>query len=463
MKTKTFLLFLPAILLTGVISPLAFADSPTSTASSSLSSLTSLPMPVVPPLIAEIQQAKTQLSNITLNHALTPIYRTVKNKKTGKASKIISSYQLGDKDIALAILNPSTNSIITTLGRLNGTDMVFPDPAVNVALTNFNGVNSQFQINQPAGGVVLALKYLISGPSSGSKAAIEDALTPVIYVPYSDALDDPQVNQYGANYLSGVIQKVAVDLATQPSQAVPGETVPQAISPALVKALVYAEHTDTTAVLYGDAQSSLDALNIILAANGPDAYKYSVSNDGFASRGIAQFVKSTYESLVQRHPNAGLDPNYVTGMQDHENSIKAMYLLLDDYAGDVRVKAAQGFASGQIFDYAAAAYNGGTTRVANAVLNYGANWNADRTAEIGGAQASVNSLTAETSVLRAKIRKTTVKKTKTALQSQLAAVQSQLSSANSQLSQLQSSSLRPATLNYLAKIYKVISVFNGQT
>ena len=132
-------------------------------------------------------------------------------------------------------------------------------------------------------------------------------------------------------------------------------------------------------------------MNILLALNGPDTYKYSVSNDGYASRGIAQFVKSTYDSLVKRHPEAFLNPDYVAGMQDHVNSIKAMYLLLDDYAGDVRIKAAQGFVASRVFDYGAASYNGGTTRVAKAVNAFGDSWNEDKSGQINALSAQVTS------------------------------------------------------------------------
>jgi hypothetical protein len=323
-------------------------------------------------------------------------------------------------------------------------------------------VNSRFQINTPANGTVLALKYLISNPDSGSKAAIEKGLSPAVYVPFSQNLNSPDVIAYGQNYLNGVINTVAQQLYGLPSHAMPGETITQAVPPAFIKSLVYAEHSDTTAILSGNAQGALDQMNILLALNGTDTYKYSVSNDGYASRGIAQFVKSTYESLVQRHPEAFLNTDYVAAMQDHVTSIKAMYLLLDDYAGDVRIKANQGFVASRVFDYGAASYNGGVTRVANAVLAFGDTWNQDKSAEINAVQAQVNSLTYDVKNLKAKIKKTSDKKTKASLQSELASNESQLASSSAQLSIFKSSALKNATVNYLAKIYKVIQYFNDQ-
>jgi hypothetical protein len=432
------------------------------TASSTQGSVLGLQAPAIPPIIQEINNAKILLGNITLNHALDAIYKNVKNKKTGKTTKVITKYNLTDKDIALAILDPSTNNIITTVGRLNGTTMAFPDPAVSVKLTKFNGVNSRFEVDQPAGGTVLALKYLISNPDSGSKAAIEAGLSPSIYVPYSQNLNSPDVIAYGQNYLNGVISTVAQQLYGLPSHAIPGETITQAVPPAFIKSLVYAEHSDTTSILNGNAQGALDQMNILLALNGSDTYKYSVSNDGYASRGIAQFVKSTYESLVQRHPEAFLNPDYVAAMQDHITSIKAMYLLLDDYAGDIRVKAPDGFVQSRVFDYGAASYNGGTTRVARAVENFGDSWNQDRSGQINALLTQVAGYKSQVASLKTKIKKTSDKKTKASLQSQLAAAQSSLSASSAQLATLQASSLKNATVNYLAKIYKVIQYFNDQ-
>lgn len=437
------------------------ADAAT-TSTSTQTSVTGLQTPAVPQIIAEIQQAKTLLQNISLNHALSPIYKNVKNKKTGKTVKTLTGYNLTAKDIALAIADANGNIIITK-GMQTGTTMVFNDPAVNVSLTKFNGVNSTFQVNQPAGGTVVALKYLISNPDTGSKTAIEKGLSESLYTPYSSQLSSPEVIAYGAAYLDGVINKVALDLQNIPSTAIPGETITQAIPPAMIKSLIYAEHTDTSKVLKGDVQDTANQLNILFATNLGDTYKYSVSNDGYSSRGIAQFVGSTYLSLVSRHPEAGLISDFVTGMEDHENSIKAMYLLLDDYAGTVRVKATQGFASGQVFEYGAAAYNGGTTRVTNAVNTFGDNWNTDHSGEINTLQAQVNSAQATVTSLKKQVKAAKDKKTKASLNSQLTSAQSQLNDLSGQLSKLQSASLRNVTVNYLTKIYKVIQYFNSQT
>ncbi len=426
----------------------------TTTASSTLPQILGLQTPNTPPIIATVKDAKIKLASITLNHALIPVYKNVKNSARGgsasggkKTEKTITSYKLGDKDIALAIHDPNTNQTILTVGRLNGKKMIFPDPALDVKLITFNGVNSKFQVNSPANGQIVALKYLISPKESGSKKVIEQSLYEATYVPYSQSFNDPAVLAYGSDYLNGIISKVAQDLQNIPSKSVPGKTITEAITPALIKSLVYAEHTDTNKVLKSpDIKSTIDQLNIIFALNEGDAYKYSVSTAD--ARGIAQFISSTYASLVKNHADANLIPDFVTGMSDHENSIKAMYLLLDDYAGTVRVKAQMGFTEGRVFEYGAASYNGGTSRVAKAVNLFGDTWDQDRSGQVSATQSAIINL-------KYKIKKTVDKKTKTSLQTQLA-------EENTKLANLQSGTLRNETVNYLKKIYKVIRYFNSK-
>ncbi|MDE2311519.1 MAG: hypothetical protein KGJ93_00310 [Patescibacteria group bacterium] len=464
MHNKTKIILFSSIIFTFPF--LALADNASTTASTTppatavaTASSTSigLQIPSVPPLIAQIQNAKQLLEAVNLNYAISPVYKKAKaTKKNPKPKAYISSYDLWAKDIALAVLDPATGQIGVTLGMQTVKTMKFADPNYDIKLTYFNGVNSRFAINKPAGGTILALKYLITGPESGNRTAIVNALSPVIYVPYSDQLNNPLVVKYGEDYLNGVIEQAAAELKFLPSQAIPGETLTQAIPPAMIKALIYAEHSD----LSGNAQDGVNRLSILFATNGPDTYKYSVSNDGFASRGIAQFVGSTYTSLVQRHPEAGLMGDFKFGMEDHVNSVKAMFLLLDDYAGSVRQQATSSFLTARVFDYGAAAYNAGTTRVARAVATFGDNWSQDNSAQINGLQSQVNSLNAQVKSLKTQIKKAKDKKSKAALQSQLNSASGELNQITGQLQALQAASLRNTTVNYLQKIYRVIPLFN---
>lgn len=452
MKTK--------ILFTIVFAFLAFfsnsANAQVATTSTStlitIPETTGLETPQVPKLIQQINEAKAQLNNLKLEFNLSPVYK----KNTSKLLR----YELTSKDIALAILNPQTGSISIVVGTQKGKKMTFNSPDAKVTLTFFNGVNSRFKVESPEGGIILALKYLITPKESGSKVAIEEAMYEAIYVPSSSNLNDPEVLKYGAKYLDDLLNNVAKELYGLPSQSVPGITITEAIPPAMIKSLIYAEHTDTAAILNGRTQSAIDQLNILLATNGGDTYKYSVSSAG--ARGIAQFMPGTYGGLVKRHPEAFLIEDFVAGMSDHKNSIKAMYLLLDDYAGTVRVKSKAGFVSSRVFEYGAASYNGGTTRVIRAVDFFGDDWSDDSVNQKNIIQTQVDAINQHIKELKSAISSTKDKTLKADLQTQLKTSQDNLANEKAKLSKISSATLRNETVNYLKKIYKVIQHFNEQ-
>lgn len=413
-----------------------------------------------PVLITQIKQAKQQLEAVKLNYALTPHYKTVKQPRKKPATKqVLTNYTLDIKDIALAVLDPTTGQIKITTAMQRGSNFEFPDKSMVIKKVTFNGVNSRFDVVSPDNYIVLALKYLITPSESGSKAQIENALYPVIYVPYTPELATPEVVAYGQAYMNGVIQKVSTALANVPSQSIPGKTIVQAIPPSIIKALAYAEHTSSANV---QSLGSLNPMNVLLAGNGPDTYKYSVSNDGYFSRGIAQFIPSTYASLVTRHKDLGFIPDFKAGMEDHVNSVKAMYVLLDDYASSIRQKAPQNFMESRVFEYGAAAYNGGVTRIARAVANYGDNWSDDRNGTIQNTQAQLNSVNAQVKQLTAKAKATKDKKAKGALTSQVATLKTQAGGLQSQIDTLTAATLRNETMNYLRKIYSVIHLLNAE-
>lgn len=351
--------------------------------SNSIGALTTAPVVTSaaknPLLIEQIDQAKKILATSSLNYSLVPQYKNTttttgkgKKKKT-ITKKQLTGYVLDRKDIALAILNPVTNQIEVTKGIQTDRDFNFPDINYKIERVRFNGVNTRFKVVNPAGGKVLALKYLITPTESGSKKNITSSLYEAIYVPYSQDLQTPEVSKYGEDYLTRVMNEVYNQLQNYPSQSVAGKTITEAIHPALVKALIYAEHMDTSEFLNNsDTQYLIGKVNMLFAGNGPDTFKYSVSSAGAA--GITQFMPGTYKSLAARHTKANLITDFKDGMRNHVNAVKATYLLLDDYIAAVKARASVYFIPGHAFNYGAAAYNGGTVRVARAAKTFGTYW-----------------------------------------------------------------------------------------
>ena len=117
----------------------------------------------------------------------------------------------------------------------------------------------------------------------------------------------------------------------------------------------------------------------------------------------------------------------------------------------------------RVFEYGAAAYNGGVTRIAKALANYGDNWNSDRGGTIQNTQAQLNSVNAQIKQLTAKAKATKDKKAKAALTSQGATLKTQATGLQSQLDTLTAATLRNETMNYLRKIYSVIHLLNAES
>ncbi len=412
-------------------------------------------------LVQQIKQAKILLQNVNLNYALNPHYKTVKagKGKKAKTKQVLTNYTLDAKDIALAILNPSTGQILVTKGMQQDEDFTFPDQNFDIDLVNFNGVNSQFQVNKPAGGIVIAIKYLVTGPTSGSQSSILSAMDPAVYVPYTSQLNQPDVTAYGQAYLNSQIKEAAAELGNIPSVSQPGETVVQAVKPSLIKALLYAEHMDTTEFIYTpDTQKLIDKVNVLYAGNEGDTFKYSGSSAG--ALGIAQFIPSTYQVIVNSHPDAHLIPAFEDGMRNHVNAIKAEYLLIDDYIAQVHTRIPDQFNPAYAWDYGAASYNGGVGRVAKAVQTYGQNWTADHTAQINSLQASIGAQQGAISQLRSQLKHAKKKADKATLKTQIQAAQVQMSSLQNQLSSVREASLKNETVLYLEKMHKLIQIFN---
>jgi hypothetical protein len=299
------------------------------------------------------------------------------------------------------------------------------------------------------------LKYLITPIENGSKDEIVKSLYEVIYVPYSSKLNQQDVADYGDAYLNNMIKQAESQLMNIPAASQGGKTVPQAISPALVKALIYAEHMDTTEFLSSSNPTPLiNKVNVLFAGNEGDTYKYSVSSAN--ARGISQFIPSTYASLVKRHPEANLTADYVAGMSDHVNAIKATFLLLDDYTASVQNQSAGNFVLASPSEYGVASYNGGVTRIARSIKNFGAQWSDSRSDQINILQAQVTAQENKVNSLTQQIKKAKKKADKDRLTKERQQEQQSLDGLRGQLDTIKASTLRDETIGYVGKIRRLM-------
>jgi hypothetical protein len=362
--------------------------APTSTPSIEPPILTS----TAPLLIQKIQQAKDMLKDLKLDYTVVTKYKTVKKKK------VISGYSTDQESIALAVYDPSADTITIIRGTQHGKKFTFNDPLVSVQASRFNGVNTPFKVTKPAGGIVVALKYLITPLNAPSKKSVLSQLREVIYTPYSEVFNTKEIYDLGAAYVESIIQQAIDQLHDMRSQRSSGLSVAAAVNPALIKSLVYSEHMDQGELVKNpDTQGLINRLNVLFAINDGDTFRYSASTAN--AKGIAQFIPSTYKSLVKRYPEAHLIPDFDQGMEDHENSLVAAFLLFDDYTAGVKRGLSGTFIDSEAPYYGAAAYNGGITRIVRAVKQFGDAWSN------AGNKPKTKALKAETVGYVAKIRK----------------------------------------------------------
>ncbi len=400
-KSTLFFLFIFANI--ALLAPVHAQESATSTPTSTepLTSTSTAPLitlPISTPtsteplLIQKIEQAKELLKDDKLDYTVISKYKIIKKKK------VLAGFTTDHESIIVAVYDPATDTISKVKGEQHITKFTFNDPAVSIQALRFNGVNTPFKVSKPAGGIVVALKYLITPKLAPSKKSLLGELREVVYTPFSESFNTQEFYDYGNDYINGVIKQSIDQLHDMRSQRSSGLSVAAAVNPALIKSLIYSEHMDQGELVKNpDTQGLINRLNVLFAINDGDTFRYSASNAN--AKGIAQFIPSTYKSLVKKYPEAHLIPDFDAGMEDHVNSLTAAFLLFDDYTAGVKRGLGDAFIDSEAPYYGAAAYNGGITRVVRAVKQFGDKWSQ------AGNKPKAKALKAETIGYVAKIRK----------------------------------------------------------
>ena len=296
--------------------------------------------------------------------------KSVKKIKVGKKGKKGQKYktqvtygkpELGEFSILLAVENVPTREIKIVrvhprLGARSESAVIEPGKA--------NGVNTKFTIISQEHQIVLALKRPVR--SSGG-------FTEVVYTPYSEGIDIPVVRKAGLDYLRNVIADAKNDLIRR---RVSPRSCNSFIDNDISVVLAIIEHIDPGKFLSGKytPEKLINETLVILGTNKHNAYRYSRSKAG--AMGLFQFMPGTYRRIANLYPQAGLNRDFVQGMEDHENAAKASFLLFDadmNVLNDTRKQrllddpAALG-------RYLASAYNCGPGRTRGSMNRHGDNW-----------------------------------------------------------------------------------------
>ncbi len=296
--------------------------------------------------------------------------KTVKKIKVGKKGKKGQKYrtqvtygkpELGEFTILLAVENVPTREI--KIVRVHPRLGARSENAV-IEAGKANGVNTKFTIISQEHHIVLALKRPVRS-AGGFKE--------VVYTPYSEGIDIPAVRKAGLDYLRNVISDAKNDLLRR---RVNPRSCNSFIDNDMSLVLAIIEHIDPGKFTSGKytPEKLINETLVILGANKQNAYRYSRSKAG--AMGLFQFMPGTYKRIVNLYPQAGLNRDFVRGMEDHENAAKASFLLFD---ADIYVLSDA--RKQRLFEdppalgrFLASAYNCGPGRTRGSMEKHGENW-----------------------------------------------------------------------------------------
>jgi hypothetical protein len=139
---------------------------------------------------------------------------------------------------------------------------------------------------------------------------------------------------------------------------------------------VVVEHADHKRFLNESRPDISREVLALYALNRGDTYRYSVSSAG--AGGMIQMIPKTYQAIREHHPNVSLDADFVSGMQNHENALKAMLLYINDtwnfLQNQDEVQQALVSGSATKTELLAAGYNSNPYKLPSYLSNGGNGW-----------------------------------------------------------------------------------------
>jgi len=144
----------------------------------------------------------------------------------------------------------------------------------------------------------------------------------------------------------------------------------------VAKRLCLVEHVDHDRFRNENRIALFEEIYSLYALNELDTYRYSVSSAG--AGGMVQMIPWTYALMRLRHPEVGLNPDFVPGMRNHGNALEAMLLYMQDTWNDLvaneDVQAALAAKQATTNELMAAAYNSNAAKLPGYIRRGGADW-----------------------------------------------------------------------------------------
>lgn len=189
------------------------------------------------------------------------------------------------------------------------------------------------------------------------------------YTSAHPALLSPELFQTGQSYVQSMVELAAKRLREK------GLLISQNVVD-VAERLCVVEHIDHERFRQENHAALFQEIYSLYALNELDTYRYSVSFAG--AGGLVQMIPWAYNLERQRHPVAGLNPDFVLGMRNHANALQAMLLYMQDTWSDLAangdVKHALDAKIATPTELIAAGYNSNASRLPLYIRRGGASW-----------------------------------------------------------------------------------------
>jgi hypothetical protein len=330
---------------------------------------------------AEIPEASYLTAAATGNNLVStvaehaqPLQTAALHDKLAQATQLLKARaQLSDgNSVTLAVLDPQTSELQLLPIQKDS----FLTKGASLAVTSQSG-RSFFVTVVRANGVNTAVR--VSDASSGRELTPLTVAFPIVkggtlteiayYSSAHPALVADHVASAGETYISSMLDHAAEDLDAK------GVHVPADIVE-IAEHLCVVEHTDHKRFITEDHKALLPEIVSLYALNQGNTFRYSVSTAG--AGGMIQMIRRTYEAVRQQHPAAQLQADFVSGMRDHGNALKAMLLYMNDTwtkldeSSEVQDALRKGIATKP--ELMAAGYNSNPVKLPTYLKNGGSNW-----------------------------------------------------------------------------------------
>lgn len=258
---------------------------------------------------------------------------SLKSKKGGKHKaplKMKCVKELKSLDVVLAIKRDGDKTFTAIEAAGSGPNLCvskttgFETRCYLNSLGKPNGVNTEFEIEKPKGFKVYAIRRVVNDPKGRRE---------VVYTPYSDKLNLPDVRRSGVAYIDSVIDRALDGLRARQvrSRIDPHRLVADMAPREVIRRLVLIEHIDEDRFRRESFTELVKEVHTTYGLNQNVAYNYSVSSA--KARGMFQIIPKTYDAMRRTYPTAKLKENFVAGTTDHVNAAMAAILLADHDLG----------------------------------------------------------------------------------------------------------------------------------